>query len=46
MAVEGRKGENQSICSECGRLAEEEARAGAAMDAARDALDGFVYVGV
>ena len=36
----------QSICSECGRLAEEEARAVAEMDAARDALAGFLHVGL
>jgi len=35
----------RSICSECERLAEEEARAIAVMDAARSALDGFAPVG-
>ena len=34
----------RSICRECGRLAEEEARAVATMDAARDGLDAFGYV--
>jgi len=36
----------QSICSECGRLAEEEARAIAEMDAARDAVEEFLHVGL
>jgi len=41
-----RKGRTQSICGECGRLAEEKARAVAEMDAVRDALAGFLHVGL